>query len=93
MVTCRSYDVTENMMVQVSSQRSQEESWCFGTYKGTSPSGEKLRAEIAAATSVSDAPASKVGSPGGPLASRTFIFVTLHFNQIPNLDFWLRIIS
>ena len=44
----------------------------------TSPSGEKLKAEMAVATTVSDAAASKVGSPGGALASRTFIFVTLH---------------
>lgn len=45
---------------------------------GTSPSGEKLRAEIAVVSVVSEAPESKLGSPGGALASRTFIFVTLH---------------
>lgn len=44
---------------------------------GTSPSVEKLRAEIAVITVVSEAPESKLGSPGGALASRTFIFVTL----------------
>lgn len=45
---------------------------------GTSPSGEKLKAEIAVVIAVSEAPESKHGSPGGALASRTFIFVTLH---------------
>lgn len=43
----------------------------------TSPFGEKLKAEIAVVTTVSDAVESKVGSPGGPLASKTLIFVTL----------------
>lgn len=44
----------------------------------TSPSGEKLSAETAEVTIVSDVPESKLGSPGGPLASKTFNFVTLH---------------
>lgn len=43
----------------------------------TSPSGEKLKAEIAVVTTVSDAVASMVGSPGGPLASKTLIFIIL----------------
>ena len=55
----------------------------------TSPSGEKLRAEIAVINTVPDAAASKFGSPGGPLASKTFILVTLHCNE----DTISRIIS
>lgn len=47
----------------------------------TSPSGEKLKAEIAVVTTVSDAVASKLGSPGGPLASKTLIFITLHLKN------------
>lgn len=43
----------------------------------TSPSGEKLRAEIAVVTADSEAPLSKFGRPGGPLASKTLIFVIL----------------
>jgi hypothetical protein len=46
--------------------------------RSTSPSGEKLKAEIAVVTTVSDVVASKLGSPGGPLASKTLIFITLH---------------
>lgn len=43
----------------------------------TSPSEEKLRADITVVTDVSGPPKSKLGSPGGPLASKTLIFVTL----------------
>ena len=43
----------------------------------TSPSGAKLKAEITVVTAISDVPDSKFGRPGGPLASKTFIFVTL----------------
>ena len=50
--------------------------WGLTSY--TSPSGEKLKDEMAVATTVSDAGPSRVGSPGGALASRTFIFTTLH---------------
>lgn len=46
--------------------------------ESTSPSGEKLRAEIAVATDSSESPPSKLGSPGGPLASKTFIAVILY---------------
>lgn len=45
---------------------------------GTSPSGEKLRADITVVTVIAEAPPSKLGNPGGPLASKTFIFVMLH---------------
>lgn len=44
----------------------------------TSPSGEKLSADIAVVTVIPEAPPSKLGNPGGPLASKTFIFVMLH---------------
>ena len=43
----------------------------------TSPSGEKLNADISMVAAVFDDPASKLGRPGGPLASRILIFVTL----------------
>ncbi|GJS81982.1 hypothetical protein Tco_0748523 [Tanacetum coccineum] len=46
--------------------------------RSTSPSGEKLKAEIAVLGVVSEAPPNKVGSPGGPLASKIFIFVILY---------------
>lgn len=49
--------------------------------KSTSPSGEKLKTEIAVFTVVSEAPPSKVGSPGGPLASKIFIFVILNLHM------------
>lgn len=47
-------------------------------YESTSPSGEKLRAEIAVATDSFESSPSKLGSPGGPLASKTFIAVILY---------------
>lgn len=43
----------------------------------TSPSGEKLKADIIVVTTISDVPESKLGRPGGPLASKTFNLVTL----------------
>lgn len=43
----------------------------------TSPSGEKLNAEITVVTAIPEDPARKRGSPGGALASRTLIFITL----------------
>lgn len=43
----------------------------------TSPSREKLRADIAVAIDTSESPPSKPGSPGGPLASKTFMTVIL----------------
>lgn len=46
----------------------------------TSPSGEKVNVDIAEMT-VSGAPENKVGIPGGPLASRILIFVTLKSNR------------
>lgn len=46
-------------------------------FASTSPSSEKLRAEIAVAIDSSESPPSKLGSPGGPLASKTFITVIL----------------
>lgn len=46
----------------------------FEPNKVTSPSGENIRAEITVVATESDS----LGSPGGPLASKTFIFVTLH---------------
>lgn len=45
----------------------------------TSPSGEKLRADIAVVTADSEAPLSKFGRPRGPLASKTLIFVILQW--------------
>lgn len=50
----------------------------------TSPSGEKLRAEIAVVTADSEAPLSKFGRPGGPLASKTLIFVILQWEPHKN---------
>lgn len=46
-------------------------------YCRTSPSGEKLKADISMVAVVLDDPVSKLGRPGGPLASRILIFVTL----------------
>lgn len=43
----------------------------------TSPSGEKLRADIEILKGISEPAGSKLGSPGGPVASKTLIFVTL----------------
>ena len=43
----------------------------------TSPSSEKLKAVISIVAVVFDDPSSKLGRPGGPLASRILIFVTL----------------
>lgn len=50
----------------------------------TSPSGEKLRADIAVVAVIPEAPPSKLGNPGGPLASKTFIFVMLHWGLKQN---------
>lgn len=49
----------------------------FEPNKVTSPSGENIRAEITVVATASDS----LGSPGGPLASKTFIFVTLHMKS------------
>ena len=43
----------------------------------TSPSGEKLKADIEILNGISEPAGSKLGSPGGPVASKTLIFVTL----------------
>lgn len=43
----------------------------------TSPSGEKLKADIDVVTAVSISPPNKFGSPGGALASKTFILLML----------------
>jgi hypothetical protein len=54
----------------------------YQQFHSTSPSGEKLSAEIAVVNTVPEAvDVSKLGSPGGPLASKTFIIVTLHTNK------------
>lgn len=58
----------------------------FSVYGGhTSPSGEKLRAEIKVVNVASEPPARRLGIPGGPLASKTLIFVTLHFQYANKL--------
>lgn len=44
---------------------------------GTSPSGEKHNAETRVVTVVPEFSESKLGSPGGALASRTFTFIVL----------------
>ena len=52
---------------------------CTESTCSTSPSGEKLTADIAVETVASDVPERRLGSPGGPLASKTFIFAMLQF--------------
>lgn len=47
----------------------------------TSPSGEKLKADIAVANFVFDEPSRKCGRPRGPLASKILIFDTLQTNR------------
>lgn len=54
----------------------------------TSPSGEKLRADIAVVTADSEAPLRKFGRPGGPLASKTLIFVILQRESHKQLRNW-----
>lgn len=49
----------------------------FPMEQHTSPSGEKLKADIEILNGISEPAGSKLGSPGGPVASKTLIFVTL----------------